>query len=497
MPPASNPAAEIEAALQRQQWTAALQLSERLLARSPRSLQGLLGRARCNVYLGRLRDADADLAELVKLAPADPLVLLMMGMVHHKLGRSDEAVVVLSRLLERKPYNRTEVAAALAETLYVTQRHEALAALMRRQEVWGEDPRALLFRARVLESTDRDAAIAMLEGSARGDFPPVLQRVNGFAAVELLDKAGRYREAFDLAAHVHARFTPRFDLESLLQPIREQRELLARGAAWFRPRADPVHGVAMVVSLPRSGTSLLEQMLDAHPSISGIGEYEGMKAMEDALVATGLWPWGLGSLDTGVAAELQRRYLHGALASRREGAGWVFDKGLHTWRMLPAVAAILPGAVCLNVERDPRDTAISLFLSHFHGDSNGWTASLESIRRLIEAERSILPEALGTLGIPHEAIVYEDLVADPSGHAQRCLDRMGLPMVDQVTQPERNRRTVLTLSHAQVRRPINSRSIGRWRHYAWAFDDGWNELAARHDARRVHKAAQEASAVQQ
>jgi tetratricopeptide (TPR) repeat protein len=497
MPPAAHPAAEIEAALQQQQWTRALQLSERLLARSPRNLQGLLGRARCNVFLSRLRDADADLDELVRLAPTDPLVLLMLGMVHHKLGRSDQAVAVLSGLLDRKPYNRIEVAAALAETLYVTQRREELAELMRRDDVWGNDPRALLFRARVLESTDRDAAIAMLEGSVRGNFPPVLQRVNGFAAVELLDKSGRYREAFDLAALVHARFTPRFDLEGLLQPIREQRQLLARGAAWFRPRAEPVQGVAMVVSLPRSGTSLLEQMLDAHPSISGIGEYEGMKLMEESLVATGLWPWGLGSLEAGAAAELQRRYLRGAVAGRREGTGWVLDKGLHTWRLLPAVAAILPGAVCLNVERDPRDTAISLFLSHFHGESNGWTASLGSIRRLIEAERSILPEALGMLGIAHEAIVYEDLVADPAGHARRCLDRMGLPMVDQVTQPERNRRTVLTLSHAQVRRPINNRSIGRWRNYAWAFDDGWNELAARHDARRVHKADQDASAVQQ
>lgn len=70
-------------------------------------------------------------------------------------------------------------------------------------------------------------------------------------------------------------------------------------------------------------------------------------------------------------------------------------------------------------------------------------------------------------------------MADPAAAAGRCLDRMGLPMAEAVVHPERNRRAVLTLSHAQVRQPINSRGVGRWRNYAWPFDDGWNNLAER------------------
>lgn len=142
------------------------------------------------------------------------------------------------------------------------------------------------------------------------------------------------------------------------------------------------------------------------------------------------------------------------------------------------------GGGCLNVERDPRDTAISLLLSHFHAESAGWTASLQSILRVIEVERAVLPEFLRLLGLVHEVVVYEDLVADPAGGARRCLDRMGLPMADGVTRPEHNRRAVLTLSHAQVRQPINDRSIGRWRNYAWAFDEQWDALAERHEKGR-------------
>lgn len=484
MPPAFDAAAAIEAALRERRFDVALAISERLLEESPRHPHGLLGRARCLISLCRFRNADADVADLLALAPFDPLVLLMAGIVHHRLGRSDQAVAVLSPLLDRQPPNRTEVAVVLAEALHMADRHDELAGLMQRHDVWGDDPRGLLPRAQLLEATDPEAAIAMLAGTTRGDFPAELGRINGFAAVEMLDRTGRHREAFDLATDVHARFTPPFDLDRYLAPIGDQRALLARGTSWCRPRAEPVQGMALIVGLPRSGTSLLEQMLDAHPDITGIGEYEGLMLMEEALVAGGLWPAGLEALDVRLAGDLQDRYLRGAVAARRTSDGWLLDKGLWAWRMLPAVAAVLPGAVCLHVRRDPRDTAISLFLSHFHAHTAGWTASLETIHRLIEAERTVVPEMVEALGIPHAAVVYEDLVVDPASHAGRCLDRLGLALVDDVIHPERNRRTVPTLSHAQVKRPINARSIGRWRNYAWAFDDRWNELAERHESSR-------------
>jgi tetratricopeptide (TPR) repeat protein len=485
VPPNVDPEAQLEQALRRQDWTQAMQVADRLIARSRGSVPGWLARARCNLSLGRLRDAEADLERLARLAPHDPGALLLQGIVHHRLGRSERAVSVLRPLLDRKPPNRVDVAVALAETLHRAARHDEMASLMEREDVCGADPRAALFRARVVSKNDPGAAIAALEGIARSEGSDVLRRITGFEAVRLLDKAGRYREAFDLAAFVHQHTTPRFDVDGLVGRVREQRDLLARGAFPARARVQPVQGVAMVVALPRSGTTLLEQMLDSHPDISGIGEYDGVRTLADGVVASGAWPWGLGNMDA--ARALQDRYLEGARVTQRSGTRWTFDKNLHAWQWLPAVAAVLPGAVCLHVSRDPRDTAISLFLSNFHPVSFGWTRSIEDIRRVAEAERSLLPQALETLEIPHEAIVYEDLVADPVGHARRCLERLGLAMADQVVQPERNQRTVLTLSHEQVRSPINTRSIGRWRHYAWAFEQGWASLAAQHDARRMHR----------
>ena len=93
--------------------------------------------------------------------------------------------------------------------------------------------------------------------------------------------------------------------------------------------------------------------------------------------------------------------------------------------------------------------------------------------------------ALATLGMPHETIVYENLVDDPRAHMQRATERLGVAMQDSVLAPQSNTRTVLTLSHEQVRKPINKSSIGRWKNYEFAFDDSWRALAVAHDARRT------------
>jgi hypothetical protein len=203
------------------------------------------------------------------------------------------------------------------------------------------------------------------------------------------------------------------------------------------------------------------------------------------VVSTGLWPDGLAGLESTQAAAFQHRYVRGARTLLRPGTTHAFDKMLVTWQWLPAVACVLPGAVALHMARDPRDMAVSLFLSNFHPVGMGWTASIDGIRRVTAAERSLLPQALETLGIAHEAVVYENLVANPAATVERCLKRMGLPMHAAVLEPERNARTVHTLSHDQVRKPINAGSIGRWRNYAWAFDDAWKPLVEMHDRRRA------------
>jgi tetratricopeptide (TPR) repeat protein len=459
--------------LARREFGPALTMANNLVTKTPRDASAWFALARAAFGLGRLRQADEAIDRTIRLGATGHDVQLIRAVIDHRLGRSAAAIDRLRSLVAKRAPNATDAVLALAEVLHRANRRDELDALVAAGGDWQQDPRAAIFTARVRLKADRAGTITELEELARSDRPALVRRIAGFDAVRLLDADGEYRRAFDLATHLHATTGAPFDLDGMIADAEQQLALVRRGAPWFEPRAPAVRGVSLVVGMPRSGTTLLEQMLDRHPAIGGIGEFDGVNTLGTAVVGQGAWPRELSMLDPRVAAQLQAEYLAGAAVTRRSGTTWSFDKSLHTWRWLPAVAAVLPGAVCFRIERDPRDTAISLFLSNFHPQSFGWTRSLEGIRRVIAAERALAPAALRALGIPHEDFRYEDLVDRPREHMERCLARMGLPMDEAVLAPEANTRTVLTLSHEQVRRSINRGSIGRWKNYEFAFGPEW------------------------
>jgi tetratricopeptide (TPR) repeat protein len=464
---------DLQQLLARRDFGPALTMANNLVTKTPRDASAWFALARAAFGLGRLRQADEAIDRTIRLGATGHDVQLIRAVIDHRLGRSAAAIDRLRSLVSKRAPNATDAVLALAEVLHRANRRDELDALIAAGGDWQQDPRAAIFTARVRLKADRAGTITELEELARSDRPALVRRIAGFDAVRLLDADGEYRRAFDLATHLHATTGAPFDLDGMIADAEQQLALVRRGAPWFEPRAPAVRGVSLVVGMPRSGTTLLEQMLDRHPAIGGIGEFDGVNTLGTAVVGQGAWPRELSMLDPRVAAQLQAEYLAGAAVTRRSGATWSFDKSLHTWRWLPAVAAVLPGAVCFRIERDPRDTAISLFLSNFHPQSFGWTRSLEGIRRVIAAERALAPAALRALGIPHEDFRYEDLVDRPREHMERCLARMGLPMDEAVLAPEANTRTVLTLSHEQVRRSINRGSIGRWKNYEFAFGPEW------------------------
>jgi tetratricopeptide (TPR) repeat protein len=469
--------AAIEALIRQQRHAEGLGRAERVIARNPRSAAGYSAAVRCLIPSGRLARA-AELSDRgLRVAPADDTLNLLKGIIEHRLGQSAQAVERLSRLIARRPSNEVEASFALAEALHRAGRREELDALVAKGGAWLNDERAIVFSARTIQRNDRAQAVSLLESAARGACSPLLKRIAGFEAVRMLDADGRYAEALELARFVHRETTPTYDVGALEADVEAQRRLAAKGRAWFEPKGPAAATTAFVVGMPRSGTTLLEQMLDRHPRIAGIGEYEGAFAIHESLVGLGVWPNDLRSLQPADAARLAAEYLEGAVARRRAGADWTFDKTLNVWRLLPAVAAVLPGSAFIHITRDARDTAISMHLSNFHPRSWGFTASLDTIRRVIALERALVPQMAALLGLRLVHVRYEDLVAEPEREIRRVLDAMGVPFDPAVLAPEQNARTVLTLSYEQVRRPINRSSIGRWRNYAPAFDASWDALA--------------------
>ena len=466
----------LEALLAKQRFAEAAALARQILVRSPRQVAAHVGLVQALLPTGRLGEVEEAVDRGLRVAPEDPRLQLLKGIIDHRLGRSTAAIDRLSALRSKNPPNATEVVFVLAEVFHRTGRRDELDRLVAGGGAWTADERAQVFLARSMLRSDRERAIAAFSTAARSARSPLVKRIAGFEAVRILDADGRYREAFELAQFVHRETTPPFDLGGLEADVAEQTRFMERVRGTSIGKGAEVEQTAFVVSMPRSGTTLVEQMLDRHPLVSGIGEYEGAFTVLESLVGLGLWPSGLRSLTQPDAERLAAHYLNGAHSRRRAGALWSFDKSLHVWRTLPAIAAVLPGAAFVRVVRDPRDTAISMFLSNFHPQSWGFSSNLDAIRRVIALERRVVPLAFESLGLRAVSVVYEELVAEPEREIRRVLELLGVPFDPCVLSPEANARTVLTLSHEQVRRPINRLSIGRWKNYEFAFGSEWDAL---------------------
>ena len=479
-----SPAVRFEKLLDAGHAEEALRHCDEFLKQSPGSFLARLGRTRALLLLRNYIDAETEIELALRLSPNDDHARLIRGNMDHRLGHIDEAVRNLRPVARGRGPHAAEAHLNMLMALDQGGRHEEFAAEAAIDGAWRKDPRALLMLARVTVIKDREAGVRAMEDIFRSHPHPTLRRSAGFEAAALLDKLGRYREAFDLVNAVHAATSTHYEREMWITPLEQQLALLQKGRGFFKPRAEPVKGAAFVVALPRSGTTLLEQMLDRHPAIGGIGEFDGLDLVSRTLYETGGWPRVPSAVPDARFRELQQRYLAGASRVRKPGASWSFDKSLRTWRVLPEIGAVLPGAVCISVDRDPRDVATSIFLSFFNAGSQEWTQGIASIRDMIDMQRRIVPQAFEVLELAHESIIYEDLVEQPALFAERCLARMGLEMDEAVLSPEKNTKAAFTLSAQQVRQPINKRSVGRWRNYEWAFDSSWDKLVEAHESRR-------------
>jgi Sulfotransferase family len=218
--------------------------------------------------------------------------------------------------------------------------------------------------------------------------------------------------------------------------------------------------------MPRSGTTVVEQILASHPEVHGAGEINLLRAALDGLQVQPdlLEP---GRLKAGpFAAELRRRGADYVTRLRALGpeAGRITDKLPNNFRMIGAIQLVLPNAAIVFCRRDLRDVCLSCYQTLFmHG--HAWSYDLNELgryavafARLMEHWRQVLPGRMLELD-------YEELVARPEPEARRLVEGCGLEWDERCLQFHRSARAVRTASLGQVRQPIHGGSMGRWRRY--------------------------------
>ncbi|HEY6817299.1 MAG TPA: sulfotransferase [Croceibacterium sp.] len=228
-------------------------------------------------------------------------------------------------------------------------------------------------------------------------------------------------------------------------------------AALARQQSEPTGRGILVTGLPRSGSTLVEQILTSHSAVSGGGEIYrlGLLAKD---VRGRSYPALRSYVDGGGAPAAARLWRHW-LDERFPVPGRVVDKTLDASRLLGLAAALLPEAPLIWLRRDPLDCAWSCFRTSLAGAAP-WSFDLEDIAYHFRLEDELLSRWQAILGDRLLVVPYEELVTAPEQWIRHLLAHCGLAEEPQVFAPHENRRAVTTSSVTQVRRPINRAGIG-------------------------------------
>jgi tetratricopeptide (TPR) repeat protein len=406
----------------------------------------------------------------VALAPNDKGVLEGLGSALLAKGDIAEAIEHFHRMLALFPES-TAALNGLAAGFRLTGRFEEALGLLRKSlAINPEQPMAYAH----LATSGRQVADAQeFERLANLTKQPglniELHIAAEFGLAKLLDDADRFDEAFGhyaqanlLTKNWRAERGDIFDWKELLGRVDQlikisTPQFFADRQGWGHKSDLPV----FIVGMPRSGTTLVEQIAASHPDVFGAGELKDIShiansAGEDGLTA--LLKWSADSAMRAAVGQLQR------LQALTEGVSRVTDKMPDNVVYLGLIALLFPNARVIICRRDPRDNCLSCFFQNF-SERNVWSCDLADCGRRYLAIDRLTNHWLRVLPLKMLEIQYEEMVADQEGQSRRLIDFLGLPWDPKCLDFHKTERTVMTASVWQVRQPIYNSSSGRWRHY--------------------------------
>ncbi len=490
---------------QQGEFAAGLASSERATALIPEFFGAYVNFADALMGLERFAEAEALLRRALDLAPDRAQTHRDLGWVLAKFGRCDEAVACLEQAIVLDPddptthfvlgtthYLRKDLSgsesglrrAVVLAPGYTAAWHElgtvlrssgrfeeALFCFRRTVDLDPDWPEAYRSLAVTGQQAADEAQLRRLEAVLKNRGRSVSDRTSaGFALGMLLDNAERCDEAFPCFAEANALHRQqraeageRFDIDALRRQVDDLTELATpdfflSAASWGNPSQAPV----FILGMPRSGTSLVEQIAASHSRVFGAGELAALGEIWETLSAHNrgrpVEKW-----DAAFARRLADRHMR-SLHALGNGAVRIIDKMPDNIFFLWLIAALFPKARIILCRRDLRDVCLSCFFHHFTEQHLYAYDLVDCGARALEVER-LATYWLQVLPLDILAIDYEKLVSDPEAESRRLIEFLGLEWEPACLDFYLTERTILTASAWQVRQPLYTHSVGRWRHY--------------------------------
>ena len=383
-------------------------------------------------------------------------VRLRLAGVLARAGRATEAAELYRSVLADAPDNveawlglgmaaaaagdRTGAESAYREAL---ARHPDLA-LARQQ---------LISLKTVTDPDDPDLA-ALTALARREDVPDETREQANYGRAKALLDLGKPETAFACAERANRDRETRvggFDLRAWRQRVADIRISESSDPAAHEPIPGGPAPVFLLTA-PRSGATLLEQMLSAHPALGSRGE----DAVIERMLATHAPDWPHRAPEAAALEAMRAAY-------RADGAATV-NKYPGNLRIAGILRRLFPEARFVRVTRDPRDTGLSIFLRDFP-DAARFSTDLGAIRAYLEGHEALAARWQDLFPDVIREVAYEDLVREPDNVLRDLIEWLSLPWDPACLDPAANTSPVATLSHADVRRPVHAHAVGRWRQF--------------------------------
>ena len=458
--------AEVE--VSRMRYGEALRWLEALQSFAPQHSGALAARAQVLKKLERNDEALACAHQALVAAPDNANAHHTLGQMLQALGRHEAALEAFDRAVAL-PGTVTEEALIARATLFMESgnKEEAVAAFEQTLQAFPGSTRAMAARSDTKTYQAGDTDITAMEAALVQTAKPVINEQMGlhFALGKAYLDTGHSERAF---FHMHKgnalkRATFSYDAAATGSWMRQiAATFTAALMARFKDAGATSTLPVFILGMPRSGTTLVEQILASHPDVHGAGE---LSALRLAIEQAGVFPGSVAEWTADDLARIGRDYLS-RVEGLAPGALRLVDKMPANFFYAGLIPLILSGARIIHCRRDPVDTCLSCYSKNFAGeqlfcyqlDELGqfycdYQALMASLRQVLPAERFL-------------EVDYEAVVDDLEGEAKRLIAFVALPWNEACLSFHKTRRVVRTASVSQVRQPIYATSKGRWRHHA-------------------------------
>lgn len=420
------------------------------------------------VALNRYDKAIQHLQRALRINPGFVNALCALANAQHHAGRIQEALTSYRKLAELQP-NSVDAILGQAGILELLGEHQESYRLLQPLLASGNKQAIPTFFDISKHFGSREEAVAALEdmlsdGAMRAESAASIH----FKLGKHYDETGDYDRAFHHYEQGNALTPAQFDRENLIRFVDDSIAIYRPEFVRTMPHASNRSKLPVfIVGMPRTGTSLVEQILASHPKVFGAGELQHVSkivqrlATEHPAVPLPFWFRNvtLRSLDLEAEQHLASLRTLGGNATR------VTDKMPGNIRYVGFIAQLFPAARIIHCTRHPLDTCLSCFFATFGNTEHDYIYDLLTVgeyylqyRRLMQHWESVFPDRI-------LQVSYAQLVQEQEAISRQLIEFSGLEWDDRCLSFHETDRFVFTLSYDQVRQPIYTRSLERWRHY--------------------------------